>query len=227
MIPFLHPKPSPRDRQGFNVLLPMAPNHFEYMSLSFPQILMSITTLQVKGKGLMRTYFVLGRKISRGRYGKGGSGANNTSLAEVCLFVSESCNFSHCKFLPPNKWGRAWLRFFNIVFPCVPWKLTTRHKFTAFENQVLYGIFLHFFVVVWHWQFFTVSVNRLSMGFFLPGCVRDGASEEKENVQTGTRRTQWEGGASLYCYNPLFSACWNTRWVTNKWEGSTLHITML
>ena len=166
MIPFLHPKPSPRDRQGFNVLLPMAPNHFEYMSLSFPQILMSITTLQVKGKGLMRTYFVLGRKISRGRYGKGGSGANNTSLAEVCLFVSESCNSSHCKFLPPNEWGRAWLRFFNIVFPCVPWKLTTRHKFTAFENQVLYGIFLHFFVVVWHWQFFTVSVNRLSMGFF-------------------------------------------------------------
>ena len=95
MIPFLNPKPSPRDRQGFNVLLPMAPNHFEYMSLSFPQILMSITTLQVKGKGLMRTYFVLGRKISRGRYGKGGSGANNTSLAEVCLFVCHIVSFCH------------------------------------------------------------------------------------------------------------------------------------
>jgi len=39
--------------------------------------------IKVKGKGLMRTYFVLGRKISRGRYGKGGSGAANTSLAEV------------------------------------------------------------------------------------------------------------------------------------------------
>ena len=47
-------------------------------------------THQVKGKGLMRTYFVLGRKISRGRYGKGGSGAAGAagSLAEVrtCLF---------------------------------------------------------------------------------------------------------------------------------------------
>jgi len=38
--------------------------------------------IKVKGKGLMRTYFVLGRKISRGRYGKG-SGAANNSLAEV------------------------------------------------------------------------------------------------------------------------------------------------
>ena len=43
--------------------------------------------IQVKGKGLMRTYFVLGRKISRGRYGKGGSGAANTSLAEVILLL--------------------------------------------------------------------------------------------------------------------------------------------
>ena len=78
-------KPPPRDRQGSNAILPMAPNHFEFIFLSIPKILKSITTLQVKGKGLMRTYFVLGRKISRGRYGKGGSGANNTSLAEVCL----------------------------------------------------------------------------------------------------------------------------------------------
>ena len=37
--------------------------------------------INVKGKGNMRTYFILGRKISR-RYGRG-SGAANNSLAEV------------------------------------------------------------------------------------------------------------------------------------------------
>ena len=58
----------------------------------FHPLLVIPPTLQVKGKGLMRTYFVLGRKISRGRYGKGGSGAAGAagSLAEVsirtCLF---------------------------------------------------------------------------------------------------------------------------------------------
>ena len=37
--------------------------------------------MNVKGKGNMRTYFILGRKISR-RHGRG-SGAANNSLAEV------------------------------------------------------------------------------------------------------------------------------------------------
>ena len=37
--------------------------------------------INVKGKGNMRTYFILGRKISR-RYGRG-SGTTNNSLAEV------------------------------------------------------------------------------------------------------------------------------------------------
>ena len=37
--------------------------------------------INVKGKGNMRTYFILGRKISR-RYGRG-SGTANNSLAEV------------------------------------------------------------------------------------------------------------------------------------------------
>ena len=37
--------------------------------------------ITVKGKGNMRTFFILGRKISR-RYGRG-SGATNNSLAEV------------------------------------------------------------------------------------------------------------------------------------------------
>ena len=37
--------------------------------------------INVKGKGNMRTYFILGRKISR-RHGRG-SGAANNSLAEV------------------------------------------------------------------------------------------------------------------------------------------------
>ena len=50
-------------------------------------IIINIIIIQVKGKGLMRTYFVLGRKISRGRYGKGGSGAANTSLAEVIMMM--------------------------------------------------------------------------------------------------------------------------------------------
>ena len=38
--------------------------------------------ITVKGKGDMRTFFILGRKISRG-WRRGGSGAGNNSLAEV------------------------------------------------------------------------------------------------------------------------------------------------
>ena len=57
--------------------------------LSFISVPCNPPTHQVKGKGLMRTYFVLGRKISRGRYGKGGSGAAGAagSLAEVSIII--------------------------------------------------------------------------------------------------------------------------------------------
>ena len=67
-------------------------------------LIIVVIMIQVKGKGLMRTYFVLGRKISRGRYGKGGSGAANTSLAEVIMMLLIMIDgavylFGQCAFL--------------------------------------------------------------------------------------------------------------------------------
>ena len=79
--------------------------------------------------------------------------------------------------------GHSLAEIFNIfLYLCS--LTTTRHKFTTFENQVVYAIFFFNFLLLR-----SVTTDN-SLQSLLIGCVRDGAREETEDVQTGTRRAQ-------------------------------------